>query len=119
MERCFAFRLKAVKSPTNTSWIIGRVLSKGKDDVDEATRILKQFTLTSLDGNSSPYVIKPSNKLLLENKVEDLSAMDFFKTITDLMILNPTTGNESFEKQFEYIGIDRTYGFDVGKLLKV
>jgi hypothetical protein len=107
--------LKAVKSPTNTAWLIGRVLSKGKDDIDEATRILKQFTLTSLDGGS-PHVIKPVNKLLLENKVEDLSAMDFFKTMTDLMILNPTTGNESFEKQFEYIGINRTYGFDAGKL---
>ncbi|MGI6686449.1 MAG: hypothetical protein ACOX47_13450 [Bacillota bacterium] len=51
--------------------------------------------------------IKPANELLLNNKVEDLSAMDFFKTMTDLMILNPTIGNESFEKQFEYIGINR------------
>ena len=108
--------LEAVKSPTNTAWLIDRVLSKGKDDEDEAIRILKQFALTSLDGNSSPYVIKPVNKLLLENKVEDLSAMGFFKTMTDLMILNPTTGNESFEKQFEHIGIDRTYGFDADKL---
>lgn len=108
--------LKAVKSPTNTAWLIGRVLSKGKDDEAEAARILKQFTLTSPDENSSPYVIKPANTLLLENKVEDLSAMDFFKTMTDLMILNPTADNESFEKQFEHIGINRTYGFDAGKL---
>lgn len=108
--------LTVVKSPTNTAWLICRVLSKGKDDVDEATKILKQFTLTTLDGNSSPYVIKPVNKLLLNNKVEDLSAIDFFKTMTDLMILNPTTNNESFEKQFEYIGIDRNYGFDGEKL---
>lgn len=112
---------EAVKSPTNTAWLIGRVLSKGKDDEEEAIKILKQFTLTSLDGNSSPYLIKPANKLLLENKVEDLSAMDFFKTMTDLMILNPTADyesfdNESFEKQFEHIGINRTYGFDAGKL---
>ena len=107
---------KEVKSPTNTAWLIGRVLSKGKDDEAEATRILRQFTLTSLDENSSPYVIKPANKLLLENKVEDLSAMDFFKTMTDLMILNPAADNESFEKQFEHIGINRTYGFDAGKL---
>ncbi|MGE5605737.1 MAG: DUF1254 domain-containing protein [Bacteroidota bacterium] len=108
--------LRAVKSPTNTAWLVGRVLSKGKDDIDEATRILKQFTLTSLDGSNIPYIIKPANKLLLDNKVEDLSALDFFKTMTDLMILNPTTGNESFEKQFEHIGINRTYGFDAGKL---
>lgn len=93
----------------------GRVLAKGEDDKDEATRILKQFTLTSLDG-SNPYVVKPANKLLLETKAEDLSAMDFLKTMTDLMMLNPTTGNESFEKQFEHIGIDRTYGFDAGRL---
>lgn len=108
--------LKAVKSPTNTAWLLCRVLSKGKDDEDEAMKILKQITLTSLDGSTSPYVIKPANKLLLENKVEDLSAMDFFKTMTDLMILNPITGNESLEKQFEHIGINRTYGFDAGKL---
>lgn len=61
--------LKIVKSPTNTAWLIGRVLSEGEDDVDEATRILKQFTLTSLDGNSSSYVIKPANILLLEKNV--------------------------------------------------
>ena len=108
--------LKEVKSPTNTAWIIGRVLSKGDDDVDEAIKILKQFTLTSLDENSSPYVIKPANKLLLENKVEELCALDFFKTMTDLMILNPTTDYEAYEKQFEHIGIDLTYGFDASKL---
>ena len=44
--------------------------------------------------------------------------MDFFKTMTDLIILNPTTGNESFEKQFEHIGINRTYGFDASKHMK-
>jgi hypothetical protein len=108
--------LKAVKSPTNTAWLIVRVLSKGKGDEEEALKILNQFKLTSLDETSSPHVIKPANELLLNNKVEDLSAMYFFKTMTDLMILNPTTGNEPFEKQFEYIGIDRTYGFDAGKL---
>lgn len=108
--------LKAVKSPTNTAWIIGRVLAKGEGDMDDAIKILKQFTLTSLDKNKSPYVIKPVNKLLLENKVEDLCAMDFFKTMTDLMILNPTTNYEAVEKQFEHIGIDLTYGFDASKL---
>ncbi len=108
--------LKTVKSPTNTAWIIGRVLAKGEDDMDDAIKILKQFTLTSLDEEKVPYVMKPVNELLLENKVEDLCAMDFFNTMTDLMILNPTTDNESFEKQFEHIGINRTYGFDAGNL---
>jgi hypothetical protein len=108
--------LKAVKSPTNTAWVIVRVLSKGKDDEEEAIKILKQFALTSLDENSSPHVIKTANELLLKNKVEDLSAIDFFKTMTDLMVLNPTTDNESFEKEFEHIGINRVYGFDASKL---
>lgn len=75
---------KAVKSPMNTAWLIVRVLSKGGDDVDEAMKILKQFTLTSLDENKSPYVINPVNESLLENKVEDLCALDFFKTMTAL-----------------------------------
>ncbi len=105
-----------VKAPTNTVWIIGRILVKGEDDLDNALALLRQFTLTSLYGNMMPYVIKPANKLLLENKVEDLRALDFFKTMTDLMILDPTTNNESFEEQFEHIGIDLTYGFDARKL---
>lgn len=108
--------VKPVISPTNTAWMIGRVLAKGEDDRQEALRILRQFTLTSLDESQSPYVIKPANRLLLENKVEDLCVLDFFRTMTDLMILNPTTGHESFERQFEHIGIDLTYGFDAGKL---
>lgn len=84
--------LREVRSPTNTAWLIGRVLAKGEDDEEEARRILKQFTLTSLDG-TNPYVVKPANKLLLETKVEDLSAMDFFKAMTDLMI------SESYYRQ--------------------
>lgn len=61
-------------------------------------------------------MIKPVNKLLLENKVEDLCAMDFFKTMTDLMILNPTTNYGAVEKQFEHISIDLTYDSDASKL---
>ncbi len=108
--------LKTIKSPTNTAWLIGRVFSKGRSDEDEGIKILKQITLNSPDCNSSPCVIKPVNKLLLDNKVENLCALDFFKIMTDLMILNPVTGNESFEKQFEHIGINQTYGFDACKL---
>lgn len=93
--------LKAIKSPTNTAWLIGRVLSKGKDDEEEATKILKQITLSSLDG-TNPYIVKPANILLRDNKVEDLSALDFFKTMTDLMIQNPTPEYDSYERQFEH-----------------
>lgn len=105
-----------VKAPTNTVWILGRILVKGEEDLDNARTIQKQFTLTSLYWNMSPSVMKPANTLLLENNVEDLGALYFFKTMTDLMILNPTTDNEALEKQFEYIGIDLTYGFDARKL---
>jgi hypothetical protein len=108
--------LKAVKSPTKTVWILGRILAKGGADTDEAVNLLKQFTLTSLDKSKTPYVIKPANPLLSETKVEDLRALDFFKTMTDLMILNPAADNESFVKQFERIGINRTYGFDAAGL---
>ncbi|HHZ16699.1 MAG TPA: DUF1254 domain-containing protein [Clostridia bacterium] len=40
--------LKAIKSPTNTAWLVGRVLSKGSHDEEEARRILRQITLTAL-----------------------------------------------------------------------
>ncbi|OMF54178.1 hypothetical protein BK139_19425 [Paenibacillus sp. FSL R5-0490] len=108
--------VQEVKSLTNTVWIIGRILVKGEDDYDNALVLLRQFTLSSLDGNKLQFVKKPANPLLFENKVEDLSALDFFKTMTDLMILNPDISNEALEKQFEHIGIDLTYGFDGYKL---
>lgn len=79
-------------------------------------RILKQFTLTLLDGDKSLYVIEPANPLLLNNKVEDLCAVDFFRTMTDLMIRNPAPEYESYVKQFEHVDIDLTYGFDANKL---
>lgn len=108
--------VQEVKSPTNTVWILGRILVKGEDDLDNAQAILKQFTLTSLDGKRPPFVKNTANTLLFENKVEELSALYFFKIMTDLMILNPTTNNTALEKQFEHIGINLTYGFNAGKL---
>jgi hypothetical protein len=108
--------VKEVKAPTNTVWILGRILVKGEDDLDNARAIQKQFTLTTLYEKKTPSVIMPANTLLLENKVEDLSALYFFKTMTDLMILNPTIDNKALEKQFEHIGIDLSYGFDAEKL---
>ncbi len=107
--------VKEVKSPTNTVWMVGRILVKDEDDLAQARALQKQFTLTTLDGKKAP-IIRPANPLLLENKVEDLSALDFFKTMTDLMILNPTINNEALEKQFEHIGINLTYGFDANNL---
>lgn len=108
--------VEEVKAPTNTVWILGRILVKGEDDLDNARAVQKQFTLTTLYENKNPSVIMPANTLLLENNVEDLSALYFFKTMTDLMILNPTIGNEALEKQFEHIGIDLSFGFDAEKL---
>ncbi|MGD6777704.1 DUF1254 domain-containing protein [Sutcliffiella horikoshii] len=108
--------VEEVKAPTNTVWILGRILVKGEDDLDNARAIQKQFTLTTLYENKNPSVIMPANTLLLENNVEDLSALYFFKTMTDLMVLNPTIDNEALEKQFEHIGIDLSFGFDAKKL---
>lgn len=107
--------LEAVKSPTNTAWLLVRVLYEGKDDEEEAMRILNLFNLTSLDEMSSLHIVKPADRLLFENKVEDLNAMDFFKTMTDLMIQNPVTDYEPYVNQFKHIGIDLTYGFDADK----
>lgn len=109
------YDVKKVIAPTNTVWIVGRVLMKGEDDFDAAYKILKQFKLTSLDSRKSPYKIETANKMLLENKPEELCPIAFFKTMTDLMILNPTEFG-AVEKQFEHIGIDLTHGFDIDKL---
>jgi hypothetical protein len=110
--------VQEIRSPTNTVWMNIRILVEGEDDLPQAQEIQKQFALTTLDGKKAPIVIKPANTMLLENNVEDLPALDFFQTMTDLMILNPAMNNETLEKQFEHIGIDLTYGFDADKLDK-
>ena len=69
--------VEEVKAPTNTVWILGRILVKGEDDVDNARAIQKQFTLTTLYESKNPSVIMPANTFLLANNIEDLSTLYF------------------------------------------
>ncbi len=108
---------EVIKSPTNTVWVLGRILVKGVNDLSNAAAVQSQFTLQSLDGKSDPRIKKPIDTQLLTKKVEDLNATDFFKIMTDMLIKNPPPESDAvLLRQFENIGINLNYGFDASKL---
>ncbi len=56
-----------IKSPTNTVWIIGRILVKGESDLPNVLALQKQFTLTPLSQYGKP-AVAAKNETLAEFK---------------------------------------------------
>ena len=56
--------LQVIKSPTNTVWIIGRILVKGELDLPNVLALQKQFTLTPLSQYWEPAVATKNRYLL-------------------------------------------------------
>jgi hypothetical protein len=56
-----------IKSPTNTVWILGRILVKGESDLYNVLTLQKQFTLTPLSQDGKP-AISAKNETLTEFK---------------------------------------------------
>lgn len=113
------YGIKEVKSPTNTVWILGRIMVKGEKDLEEAAALQRGFVLQSLDGKSAPLIKKPILISLLTKKVKDLDALDFFKIMTDELIQNPPPKrDDALLRQFEPIGINLKYGFHANRLDK-
>lgn len=59
--------LQVIKSPTNTVWIIGRILVKGESDLPNVLALQKQFTLTPLSQYGKP-AVAAKNETLAEFK---------------------------------------------------
>ena len=59
--------LQVIKSPTNTVWIIGRILVKGESDLHNVLTLQKQFTLTPLSQYGKP-TVSAKNETLAEFK---------------------------------------------------
>lgn len=60
-------RFQVIKSPTNTVWILGRILVKGESDLYNVLTLQKQFTLTPLSQYGKP-TVSAKNETLADFK---------------------------------------------------
>ncbi|MET3291259.1 UNVERIFIED_CONTAM: hypothetical protein ABID98_003829 [Brevibacillus sp. OAP136] len=103
-----------IKAPTNTVWLIGRVGVNGPDDLADAIRLEKQFTLES-PSEAAPQKPQVSLSSTLYQDILQ-SPLAFFTVMTEAMKKNPPPQADSvLLDQFAPIGIVPGKGLDLKK----
>jgi len=86
--------LKLIRSPTNISWLIGRIQTNGKKDFSNVHNLQRQFFLTPLSrwgrGNANPgfFITNDNQNIASENpsaRVKQMPAGEFFAHLCRLM----------------------------------
>ena len=101
-----------IKSPTNTVWIIGRILVKRESDLPNVLALQKQFTLIPLSQYGKP-AVEAKNETLTEFKeaVASPTAQDnirFFEELRVALKNNPTpAGEAALMIVFDRIGLGK------------
>ena len=104
--------LKMIKSPTNSVWIIGRILVKGESDLPNVLTLQKQFTLTPLSQYGKP-AIEVKNETLTDFKKAVASPnvqenLRFFEELRVALKNNPQpTGEAALMSVFDRIGLGK------------
>jgi hypothetical protein len=105
-------RAERIDSPTNMVWLIGRTQTNNPTDYDNVHAIQKGYRLMPL----SLYPDGPKIRQVVANvraagptppqKVDALSATDFFRTFCELLVKNPPhQGDEPMMQEIAKIGI--------------
>ncbi len=90
--------LTLIRSPTNMTWLIGRIQTNTESDFDNVAKLQKQFSLTTLSdwGKSKSnrgYIIRRSEPQIAGDnpsaRVEQMSADVFFSKLSRLMAEQP------------------------------
>ncbi len=104
--------LQVIKSPTNTVWIIGRILVKGESDLPNVLALQKQFTLTALSQYGKPAVAAKNQTLAdfkdaaASSKVQD--SIRFFEELRVALKNNPQpAGEAALMAVFDRIGLGK------------
>ena len=104
--------LQMIKSPTNSVWIIGRILVKGESDLPNVLALQKQFTLTPLSQYGKP-AIEVKNETLADFKkaVASPNAQDNLRFFEELRVAlknnPPTAGEAALMAVFDRIGLGK------------
>ncbi|MBM4272980.1 MAG: DUF1254 domain-containing protein [Deltaproteobacteria bacterium] len=117
--------LKKIQAPTNTVWIIGRILTRGKADYKAVHAIQDQCTLTPLSvwEKKSPSRPAPPVDPQVDMKappmhqVADMKAGVFFQNLAAAMKANPPASADAPAlKKFAALGIIPGKDFNLKKL---
>lgn len=93
-----------IQSPTNLVWVIGRILVKGADDVQNVHDIQDKITLTPVMQNA---ISTPGNGTIFPtaDNIKKLG-IDYFDILSNALVNNSPPANQSnLVKKFETIGI--------------
>ena len=110
--------VKEIKSPTNTVWIVGRILVNGSNDVSNVTALQDQFTLTPLSRIGSQAGAGETQAMpLLQPSTDAQEKLKFFEELRVALKNNPPPkGEEALMAVFDRIGLGMNqtpYGSDV------
>ena len=104
--------LQVIKSPTNTVWIIGRILVKGESDLPNVLALQKQFTLTPLSQyGKSPFTAKGETLTEIKGAVASPIVQDNIRFFEELRIAlknnPPAAGETALMAVFDRIGLGK------------
>ena len=118
-------RVQRIDAPTNMVWLIGRTQTNNASDYENVHAIQKGYVLMPLslypDGpratNAQPPPGQAPASVPPPKQVQQLSAVDFFRTFADLLAKNPPHADDSpMMAQLARIGIVPGAKFDPEKL---
>jgi hypothetical protein len=117
-----------VRSPTELAWLVGRTQTSGGADLDAASRIQNQFTLTRLSDRGRPGAkagpalpARPGAiidvKTAPREQAARMDAATFFTRFAMLLAGNPPAKDDApMQEKIKKLGIEPGHAFDVGKL---
>ncbi len=98
--------MEVIQSPTNMVWVIGRIQTNSKADIAAVAQLQSGFTLAPFSDLPKPHteteaqntatnLQKDSSKVDLNKYLADMPASDFFTRLSELMILQPSSSEDS------------------------
>jgi hypothetical protein len=117
--------LKIIQSPTNMTWLIGRIQTNGKEDFENVFKLQEQFLLTTLGNWESrranpPCNIKEDMSQVSKNpsdRVANMSPETFFANLSRLMGEQPPSKADApIMEMLENFDIAPGKPFDTGSL---
>lgn len=95
-----------VDSPTNTVWMIGRILVDGPEDLPNVHALQEQLSLSSLRGADNTNSAAPVRSGSRTASYDSADVLDFFSILNDGLRENPPPASEEpLMRLFDQVGI--------------
>jgi hypothetical protein len=108
--------VERIQAPTDTVWLLGRIVASEGDDLDKARPLQRQCTLNgSADAPLAPAALRSIDPP--PKQVAAMNAQAFFSAMARLMKINrPHASDRALADQFIRIGVRPGEDFDIERL---